>query len=121
MKKVIMFFDKNRLLDGYIRILGLVFWFKILAGYSTEFYIWDFTLKWVFSTHCIYHTFRGNYPAFTLSFKIFGHGFDTGKQAAQQTHEEVTKWMQERKDKETAEKAEIEAMKKRLVELEAAK
>ena len=121
MNKIANFFDRYRLLDGYISILGMTFWYKIMAGYHTELYIWDFTLKWIFSTHCIYHSFRGYYPAFTFSFKLFGHGFDTGKQSAQKTHDEVTGWMQERKEKEAVEKAKIEEMKKRLAELEARK
>ena len=119
MNKITRFFEKHRLLDGYIGVLGLVFWYKILAGYSSWFYIWDFSLKWIFSTSLIYHSWRGNYPTLTLSFKLFGHGFDTGNKAAQITRDEVEKDMQEAKGFRAAEKQRIEKLEERLAELEA--
>ena len=118
MNKITQFFDKHRLLDGYIGVLGLVFWFKVMAGYSSWLYVWDFSLKWIFSTACIYHSFRGNYPAITFSLKVFGHGFDTGNKAAKITHEEVVRDMRERDERAAMEKKRIAEMEKRLAELD---
>ncbi len=86
---IIKFFTKHRLLDGYVGVLGFVFWFRILAGYDSWFHIIYLQLKHVIGIDFSYHPSSKFYPLFTFSLSIGNNKFliNTGAEAARLTSE----------------------------------
>ena len=100
-RNVMKFFSKRRLLDGYIGILGIVFFYRILAVYHNFFYIFSFSLRYIFSISLCYHPQPHDYPMFVFELEIFKHVlFDNGEKAAQIISEKCDKYMAERKENE---------------------
>ena len=98
---IMKFFSKRRLLDGYIGILGIVFFYKVLAAYHNFFYIFDFSLRYVFSISLCYHPQPHDYPMFQFIIKLFKFTlFDNGEKAAQIISERVAKSIAKRKENE---------------------
>ena len=116
------FFERYRLLDGYIGILGFIVWYKLLAWYAHFFYIWDLTIKYLFSTQLVYHPAtlgKRDYPMFTFRISLFKWEFYTGKKAAEKIHARVSEYMKESKKREQDEADAKKVLWERIKQLEA--
>jgi hypothetical protein len=128
MKKLSQAFNwivSARLLDGYIGILKVVLFYKILARYSVALYIFSLSLRIgrasIFSVDLEYNYFNNKktdasfYPPFTFTLKVWKWSlFDNTREPARLTSESVNKYMEERK----AQKAENERLIRAAIDAE---
>lgn len=119
MKKLIFKIAKLRVLDGYICILGVVLFYKVLADYSGWLHIIDISMRaWrlpLFSVDLSYHARNKNnsnsaYPPFTGRVTVLKFTFlDTTREPARITSEKCKAWDKEREARKAEEKRLIEA------------
>ena len=107
-RNMMQFFNKYRLLDGYIGILFLVLHYKILAVYSSWFYIFSLSLRNIFYIALSYHPRPCKYPPIQFQLELFKKTiFDNGKQAATDIHNEVNEYLDKRKEEKEQAKKEL--------------
>jgi len=102
--KLINWISEKRLLDGYIGILGVILFYKILAKYHTTIDIFSLSMRaWktpLFGVHIEYHSWNKTkysnsfYPPVTAKLYIWKWTlFDNSKEPARLTSESVNKYM----------------------------
>lgn len=120
--KLLRWISDKRLLDGYIGILGVILFYKILANYLTTLVVFSLSMRaWKTSLFYIgieYHwvnktnTTYSFYPPFTASVKLWKWAiFDNSKEPARLTSESVKKYMDAQKSRDAENERLIQAAK----------
>lgn len=107
-QQILNFFQKHRLLDGYIGILGFVLHYKILANYSGWFHLFGLSLRNVFYIDLSYHLRPSDYPAFHFQFEVFNKSLiNNGERSAEIISNKVNKYLAENEAKKQKALSEI--------------
>ena len=108
-QKILNFFSKHRLLDGYIGILGIVLHYRILANYSGWFYLFYVSLRNIISLNLSYHPKPSKYPRLQFALSLFEKKIvDNGEVAAKKISDDVDNWLADEKKKKQAARNRIE-------------
>ena len=108
--KIVDFFYKRRLLDGYIGILGMVLWYKIMAVYFQSLHVFYLCLKNVFTINIEYRlgSEGTKFPKWIFQLSLFKWSiFDNAKEAYDDIHKWYEKYREESLAKEAKDKEEI--------------
>ena len=111
--KTMNFFYKRRLLDGYIGILDMVLWYKIMAVYFSSLYIFYLCLKNIFTINIEYRQSGGSieFPKFIFQLKFFKWEiFNNIRKEEDELHAWYEKYREESLAKEAEEKERLAKM-----------
>lgn len=120
--KLLRWISEKRLLDGYIGILDVILFYKILANYMTTLYVFSLSMRAgktpLFSIAIDYHwrnktnTAYSFYPPFTAKVTLWKWSlFDNTKEPARLTSEACQKYTDARKAKDAENARLIQAAK----------
>jgi len=104
------FFYKRRLLDGYISILGITLWYKIMAVYHSSLHIFYLCLGHVFIINFEYHIGSSygtvHFPRFIVELKLLKWEIYNN---ARKTYDELEEWYEKYHNESLAKEAQDKA------------